>query len=513
MKKLLIVLLLLLLVGCNKTKKVVDPIDNNNRVFYEIFTGSFSDSNGDGIGDLQGIINRLDYLNDGDINSNKSLGIQGIWLTPIFKSPSYHKYDAEDYYEIDPDFGSQEDLDKLIEECHKRNILLILDLAINHTSGMHEWFNEFYKAHQNNDTSNKYYDYYTYDTQFIAEPGKAWCDITNAGQVYECNFSYDMPELNFNNPEVRQEVLDIAKFYLDKGIDGFRFDAAKYIYFNDNGKSIDFWDWYTSELRKIKEDIYLVGEVWSSETETSLYIKDMNCFNFTMGQAEGVIATAGKGNDINIYTSYVVNYQNKIKDINPNAIAIPFIANHDMDRAAGYLTVFNGRAYMGASLLLLSPGSPFIYYGEEIGMKGSRGSANTDANRRLAMLWGDDDTIKDPEGTTFDPNKQVNGTVKEQIAQETSLYNHYRKLIALRVKYPLIGTGNYTQLNLNDKHVGGFVVEEDGETIYIVHNNSDGEITVKDDRFKELCDYVGLNSASLNNSELTIGAKTSVILK
>ncbi|MBO7697752.1 MAG: alpha-amylase, partial [Erysipelotrichaceae bacterium] len=164
MKKLLTVLILILLVsGCQTKKK--DPIDDNYRVFYEIFTGSFSDSNGDGIGDLQGIINRLDYLNDGNVDSTKSLGIQGIWLTPIFKSPSYHKYDVDDYYEIDPAFGSQEDLDRLIAECHKRNVLLILDLAINHTSGNNHWFNEFYKAHQSNDVNNPYYDYYTYDIQ------------------------------------------------------------------------------------------------------------------------------------------------------------------------------------------------------------------------------------------------------------------------------------------------------------------------------------------------------------
>ena len=512
MKKLLTVLILILLVsGCQTKKK--DPIDDNYRVFYEIFTGSFSDSNGDGIGDLQGIINRLDYLNDGNVDSTKSLGIQGIWLTPIFKSPSYHKYDVDDYYEIDPAFGSQEDLDRLIAECHKRNVLLILDLAINHTSGNNHWFNEFYKAHQSNDVNNPYYDYYTYDIQFEAEPGKAWCDIIDAGQVYECNFSYQMPELNFENPKVREEVLDIAKFYLDKGIDGFRFDAAKYVYFNDNGRSVSFWNWYCDELRKIKEDIYLVGEVWSSENETNLYLEPMNCFNFTMAQAEGVIATAAKGGDINTFTNYVVSYQDRIHGINKDAMAIPFISNHDMDRAAGYLNVSNSRAFIGANLYILSPGSPFIYYGEEIGLKGSRGSENTDANRRLAMLWGDDDTISDPEGSTYLRSKQVNGTVADQKKNDSSLLNHYIKLIKIRNKYPEIARGTYSQLKLGNKNLGGFVIQYNGETTYLVHNNSDSEITVETEMFEKIADQIGMNKASLSGNTLTVGAYTSVILK
>ena len=507
----LILISLLFLTSCGK--KAVDPIDDNYRVFYEIFVGSFSDSDNDGVGDLQGIINRLDYLNDGNINSEKSLGIQGIWLTPIFESPSYHKYDVVDYYTIDKDFGTQDDLDRLIEECHKRNIIVILDMVINHTSGLNPWFKEFYKAHQNNDTSNYYYDFYTYDVQFEAEAGKSWCDIEGAGEVYECNFSYDMPELNFDNENVRNEVLNIAKFYLDKGIDGFRFDAAKYVYFNDNGKSVNFWNWYTDKLREYKEDIYLVGEVWSSENEINKYYEAMNCFNFDMAQVKGIIADAARGSNINDFTDYVVSYQNRIKDINPDAMAIPFISNHDMDRSSGYLSVADGKAYMAANLYLLSPGSPFIYYGEEIGMKGSRGSANTDANRRLAMLWGDNDTISNPEGSDYDNNNQVNGTVAEQLKDKDSLLNYYSKVISIRNKYPQIARGTYKVLNLNSSNLGGFEIEYNGETSYLIHNNSPDEITVDTDIFNSISDSIGLNNASLKNNQLTVGGYTSVILK
>ena len=152
MKKILSLILAVVLVfsltSCEILKKEpqVDPTADNYRVFYQIFVGSFSDSNGDGIGDLRGIINRLDYLNDGDINSGDDLGVQGIWLSPIFSSPSYHKYDVSNYYKIDWRFGTEEDLKELIEKCHERNVKVILDLVINHTAKNNEWFTKFVEA-------------------------------------------------------------------------------------------------------------------------------------------------------------------------------------------------------------------------------------------------------------------------------------------------------------------------------------------------------------------------------
>lgn len=511
--KILLVIFILLLSGCQKKELHPDPIDDNYRVFYEIFVGSFSDSNNDGIGDLRGIINRLDYLNDGDINSNESLGIQGIWLTPIFKSPSYHKYDAIDYYTIDPQFGTIDDLIELIRECHERNILLILDLAINHTSSQSEWFKEFQRAHQKNDKQNKYYDYYVYKQKGENIKNKTFCELLNTNEEYECNFSYDMPELNFDNEEVRKEVLQVAEYYLNLGIDGFRFDAAKYIYHSDNPNSTDFWDWYTGEIRKIKKDVYLVSEVWSGENEINQYVKDMNCFNFAMSGAEGRIALAAKGNNINNYTSYVSAYQNRLKNINPEAMPISFISNHDMDRCSGYLNIMNNQAYMASNLYLLSPGSPFIYYGEEIGMKGTRGNSNTDANRRLGMLWGDGDSISNPEGSDFNDNKQVNGTVKDQLENEKSLLNHYKKLISFRNSYPFIARGTYEQVNLNNENVGGFKITYNNEIHYLIHNNSTKTVTLNELEYKELIDYIGIDKAIYNNGQLVIGPYTSIIIK
>lgn len=508
--------------GCGSSGNAqVDPTDDNYRVFYQIFVGSFSDSDGDGIGDLRGIINRLDYLNDGDINSGKSLGVQGLWLSPIYASPSYHKYDTLNYYRIDEKFGTEEDLKELLEECHKRNVKVILDLAINHTSSEHQWFTKFTNAHKAADTSDPYYDFYSWAKTENRKGSATYNAIPGCtGEYYECNFSGDMPELNFDNEAVREEVLKIAKYYLDLGVDGFRFDAIKYIYFGDNASSTGFWDWYMSELKAYKEDIYCVGECWSGESEILQYVGALNCFNFQMAQGEGYIANAAKGMDIRTFTNYVESNQKKVREVNEDGMMIPFISNHDMDRCAGYLTLATKRMQMAANLYLLCSGSPFIYYGEEIGMKGSRGSANTDANRRLAMLWGDGDTVKDPRGTTYDAAKQTNGTVAEQRKDKDSLYQYYCRLIAMRNRYPEIARGDYKALDFEQSRLGGFLITYNEEQTLLLHNTSDTEAEIDlgicsdiPGGLSKVADYIGQGKASLKGSVLTIGPQTSVIIK
>ena len=256
--------------------------DDNYRVFYEIFTGSFSDSDGDGVGDLRGIINRMDYLNDGDPASGLSLGVEGLWLTPIFESPTYHKYDVTDYYRVDDQFGTLEDLRELIELCHARGVKLILDLPINHSGDQNEWFEKFRLAHITGNDENAYYDFYSFVQSADGKGVPAgYKQIGSTKDYYECNFSEHMPEFNFDSEAVRQEMLNIARFYLDMGVDGFRFDAAKYIYLGDNGRSGAFWDWYLAELRAIKPDIYTVAEVWDADGVTDAYYSAVNCFDFT----------------------------------------------------------------------------------------------------------------------------------------------------------------------------------------------------------------------------------------
>lgn len=496
---------------------VVDPIDDNYRTFYQIFVGSFSDANNDGVGDLRGIINRFDYLNDGDINSGKSLSVQGIWLSPIFSSPSYHKYDATDYYEVDWRFGTEEDLKELIALCQERNVKLILDLVINHTSSQHPWFHAFKEARINGDTENPYYDYYSCVTTAEKQGGVTYQKIAGVDCWFECNFSPDMPELNFENPAVRAAVLEIAKYYLELGIDGFRFDAVKYVYFGDTARSVAFWEWYMEELRAIDPDIYCVGECWSGENEILEYYSAMNCFDFAMAQAEGVAATAAKGFAVSKFTNYVESFQRKVLERNSEGMVMPFLSNHDMDRIAGAF-ILDGNMRMAANLYLLCTGSPVIYYGEEIGLRGSRGGENTDANRRLAMRWGDDDMIRDPVGATYPEKNQITTTVADQLVDENSLLNYYGRLLALRHKYPAIARGTYTALSCGEKNLGGFVIDHEGETLGLLHNTSTEEMTfdlssLEGGGFSVLCDFIGAGNATLSGTTLTVGPQTSVILK
>ena len=497
----------------------LDVPDDNNRVFYEIFVGSFSDSNGDGVGDLRGIINRLDYLNDGDPASGLSLGVEGIWLTPIFASPSYHKYDVADFYAVDPAFGTMEDLKDLIDGCHARGIKLILDLPINHTSTQNRWFKNFLNAHLMQNPGNAYYDFYSWLPQGETAPaGRHFVQANNAKVRYEANFSDSMPEPDFDNEDVRKAMLDVALYYIGLGVDGFRFDAAKYIYFGDNERSADFWAWYMGELKAVKSDLYAVAEVWDGDGVIDQYLPIMNCFNFTMSQMSGLIAETGKGGSAGRFTDYVQTYQQHLDALGGGSVNVMFVSNHDMDRAAGYLTAASGQMKMAANLYLLSPGSPFIYYGEEIGLRGSRGSANTDANRRLAMLWGDGDTVADPEGATYPKNKQTPSTVKELMQNGDSLYSYYKRLLMIRKANPEIARGAYTALNLQDNKVGGFCCEWNGRRVYVLHNSSLAAKTVDlrsfaGDAALQLAAAIGMNGASLDGTLLTLEPQTSAVLR
>ena len=488
-------------------------MENNHRVFYEIFVGSFSDSDGDGTGDLRGVINRLDYL--------QALGVEGIWLTPVFLSPSYHKYDVTDYYQIDPSFGTEEDLKELIALCHERDIKLILDLVLNHTGADNVWYRNFKNAHLMHSPDNIWYDFYTWLEPGETVPtGRHFMHIQQPDLLVEANFSDHMPELNFDNERVRQTVLDIAAYWLGIGVDGFRFDAAKYPYYGEHERNAAFWTWYAAELKKIKPDIYTVAEVWDGDGITNRYLQAFNCFRFSTSQAEGLIAVTAQGGDVNKYTQATQDYLDAIHAINPEAMNIPFIANHDTDRAAGYLTAASGRIQMAANLYILSPGSPFIYYGEEIGLRGSRGGANTDANRRLAMAWGDGDTVQDPAGSTYD--KQTPYTVKDQEEMAGSLLKHYRKLLAIRKAFPEIARGEYTALQFRDTKLGGFLCTLDGSTVGVFHNTTEKTLKVDlseatDAGFTEVAAFLAVDpfeyTAELDGTVLTLGPQTSAVLR
>ena len=492
---------------------------DNNLVFYEIFVGSFSDSDGDGTGDLRGVINRLDYLNDGRGEEGDSLGIEGIWLTPVFRSPSYHKYDVTNYYEIDPAFGTEEDLRELIAACHERGIKLILDLPINHTSKDCRWYKNFLNAHLMQNPENEYYDFYSWLPAGETAPAGRHFMKANGGQIQvEANFSDSMPELNYDCPKAGAEAVKVAKHYLEMGVDGFRFDAAKYLYLGENADNLLFWSWYIQGLKSVRPDVYTVAEVWDGEGITDYYASVVDCFNFSSSQAEGLIATTAQGGDANKWASWLEKRQSTLENCREDARLTLFISNHDMDRAAGYLTAASGRMKMAANLYLLAPGSPFIYYGEEINLRGSRGGANTDANRRLAMLWGDGDTVQDPPGSTY--NKQTPYSVQDLKQMPGNLIEHYRKVIAIRKANPEIARGKVTALQFPETKAGGFLCTWNGSTVAVMHNPTGSTRTVDlgpatEIPLSRIVAWVGGAEAraELEGTLLTLGPQTSAVLK
>jgi len=497
-------------------------VDDNYRVYYEIFVGAFSDTNSDGIGDLRGVVKRLDYLNDGKPASGRGLGIEGIWLMPIMPSPSYHKYDVEDYYGIDPLYGTMEDMESLIAECNKRGIKVIIDLVLNHTSSEHPWFKAAKDAIREGDLDNRYAKYYVKGTSILA--GRTWHRLERTPEgtqyFYEGNFSPVMPELDIDNPDVRNEIIDIAKFWLEKGVGGFRLDAVRYFYYREDRRNIQFLKWFNDECRKIRGDVYIVAENWTGNPSIQDYYEAVNCFDFGMSGTNGDIYYTAQGiNSVTEFASRLALYQKQVLDKNPLAILNPFISNHDMDRAADFLDVQDYSMHTAASLYILSSGSPFVYYGEEIGMKGSRGSEQTDANRRLAMLWGDNDTVADPEGSTYDGAGQTNGSVKDQLPKKDSLVTHYKKLIRLRKANPEIARGIIAPLDFShNTNFGGFVSNYNDSRVAVFHNTGERDITVDlagytDMPFTVVRGYAGRGTASLNGSVLTLSGYTSAVLK
>jgi glycosidase len=355
-------------------------------------------------------------------------------------------------------------------------------------------------------------------------PGKTWHKFEEAPDgtqyYYEGNFSSTMPELDMDNPDVRLEIAAIAKFWLEKGVGGFRLDAVKYYYYGEDHLNIQFLKWLNDECKKIKDDVYIVAENWSGIVSIQNYYEAVNCFDFGMSGTSGDIYYTVQGiESVTEYAERLALYQRQILGKNRQAILTPFVSNHDMDRAAGFLDVAEYKMHTAANLYMLSSGNPFIYYGEEIGMKGSRGSEPTDASRRLAMLWGGGDTVKDPKGSAYDRSKQTNGTVKSQLPKKASLLNHYKKLVRLRKANPEIARGIIEPLDFSRYTAfGGFIANYNGSRAAVFHNTGEKEITVDlanytDINFSVVRGYAGKGRATLNGSVLTVSEYTSIVLK
>lgn len=451
------------------------------RNYYEIFVGSFYDSDGDGMGDLNGVTEKLDYLNDGDPNTNTDLGVDGIWLMPIHNSPTYHKYDVKDYYSIDEDYGTIDDMKKLIEECHKRGINIIIDAVFNHTSNRHDWF---IKAKEELETgkTDGYAQYYNFVQAEQAPAGFVKVGGIEGNWYVEAQWGASMPDLNLASDAVKEEIKNIVKYWLDLGVDGFRLDAIKH-YAQDGVNGTEFMEWLYDYAKSVNPDVYMVGELWSGSSALyEMYESGIDSlFDFSAATSTGDITTTVNAGDGKAWVEGLVKWDNNLQKINPDIINASFWSNHDMARCSGYVVKKTERMKMGASLYMLIPGNPFIYYGEEIGMTGG---SESDPDKRTSMVWSVIDSTgrtEDPSGLKEEHIDPAEG-VKEQLENEDSLLSFYQRIIKIKNQNPEIARGTVTDISAtvsSDKAIGAYTVEYEGSKVVIIHNCSkDTEITI-----------------------------------
>ena len=437
----------------------------NDTVFYEIFVRSFYDSDGDGIGDLNGVIEKLDYLNDGDPATTSDLGITGIWLMPITTSPSYHGYDVTDYYTVDPEYGTNEDFKHLVTEAHRLGIRVIVDLVMNHTSTQHPWF------HASKAGDPFYRDWYIWADE---DPGYRgpWNETVwhkaSSGYYYAV-FWGGMPDLNLRNPAVTAELYEINRFWLEEmGADGFRLDAIRHLIEDgraqENTPETHAWlQEYYKFYKGVNPEAFTVGEAWTITPEVLKYTGDEVDIAFAFDLAEAFLdAAAGPLN-----VPVVKEMSRMVENFPPGQYAT-FLTNHDQNRVMSQLRDV-GRAKLAAVMLLTSPGVPFIYYGEEIGMTGSK----PDEDIRRPMQWhGENVGAGFTTGLPWRPPaldyKTVN--VAAQDADPDSLLNTYRALIHLRNEHEALRTGDWSLVETGSARLYAYLRSTADEAILVIVN-------------------------------------------
>jgi glycosidase len=430
----------------------------NDTVFYEIFVRSFSDSNGDGIGDFNGITQKLDYL--------QNLGITGIWLMPINPSPSYHGYDVTDYLSVNPDYGTLEDFHKLITEAHLRGIRVIIDLVLNHTSDQHPWF----KSAQ--DTHSTFHDYYIWsDTNpnFSGPWNQQVWYKSQAGWYYALFWEH-MPDLNYNNPNVTNEIENITMFWLNQGIDGFRLDAAKHLVEDgtqqaNTGMTHEWYKKYRPFYKGIKPDALTIGEISGDDPAilASYTQGDQLDLTFDFGQAKGFMDSAFSGQNFSAYGGVKLGFK-----LIPHQQYATFLTNHDQNRAMSQFNGNEGIAKVAATMVLTSTGVPFIYYGEEIGMTGVK----PDEDIRRPMQWNDGKNAGFSAGTPWRSPDQnyLAANVKSETNQPGSLLKHYQTLILLRNQHGALRIGDIYTIRSENTGIFATLRVSKQEVVMVVVN-------------------------------------------
>lgn len=486
MKKLLFLPLTLMLLGtlaaCGgdespEMAETSQTLSNDVSSCYQIFPIAFADSNNDGYGDLEGITENAEYLTD-------TLDVDCVWLNPINPSPSYHKYDVTDYYDIDEQFGTMEDFEAFLDVMHDNDILVLTDFVINHTSYNHPWF----ESARDDGEYRDWYRWHDFDDSDEDYPSMdGWYQHNDA--YYYASFWDQMPELNYENEAVREEIKNIATYWLeDVGVDGFRIDAARHIYDKNeypSGTDVDELniEWFlefNDHVKSINDDAVILSEVW---VESSSYIADFyegmdTTFNFQTATDIMDAVSSTRDNDM---VENLVEAREAYGEVREDFVDSMFLTNHDQNRVMSELSEDEDKARLAANILFTLPGVSWVYYGEEIGMNGQK----PDESIRQPFKWGgesEDTTEAKPDGINAwgEHNTAIDG-VAAQRDDEGSLLNHYRELISLKKSDDTLRDGDIAELPGSDYE--GAIEDEgdvmsylrtDGDTTYLVIHHLGG---------------------------------------
>jgi len=437
------------------------PAWTHGGVCYEVFVRSFYDSNGDGVGDLNGLIAKLDYI--------AKLGASCIWLMPVAASPSYHGYDVSDYYRVEPAYGTNDDFKRLVAEAHRRGIAVLVDMVLNHASSEHPSFQAALR-----DTTSPYRAWYRFSPTSLGKGpwgAEAWHRSPVRDEYYYGVFWSGMPDLNYETAAVRDEAKKVATFWLrDMDVDGFRLDAVPYLI--EEGSCLmgcpgthALLREYAAHVRSVKPDAYTIGEVWGNSNAVMPYYPDQLTAYFGFELADSLISAVRTGSAAGLLTGFL-----RLQDTLPAYRWSPFLSNHDGTRS---MTIFKGdfaRAKLAATLLLTLPGLPFVYYGEEIGMTGDK----PDPRLRTPMQWSPGPGLGFTSGTAWESAQpdSLTTTVAAQDTATGSLLNLYRRLIHLRRSNDALATGKLVRLSVRNPQVAAYLRRgEDGKRAVLVVAN------------------------------------------
>jgi glycosidase len=454
----------------------VEPYDESlkYRTYYQILVYSFADSNGDGRGDFKGIANKIPYL--------QALGIEGLYLSPIHPSSAYHGYDVTDYYGVKSIYEVDGyTFDHLISDLDEANIAVILDLVVNHSSRDHLWFYQAQDAYSRYE-DNPYIDWYNFSRTQSAK--YAW---GSNNVFYEGIFSSSMPDFNFDNPAVRQEFINIGKYWMNRGVTGFRLDAAMHIFTDYSGgdkwngdiydKNVDFWREFKREVSKDYPQLYMIGEVWTATPKLERYYATNidSLFNFDHAATVQGQLTASAS-----LSTRFAQHQFNIRNYQATAIESYFLSNHDKPRISSSLTNMNWLKMMGA-MTILAPGNSFIYYGEEVGLKAVGTSSIADRVYRTPMPWASNDGLTESSlygnGANLTSTTASGQTIAAQMADPLSLLVYYQELVRMKSAHFEVKAGQVTGMNSGNSFVSIHRVNYQGTISLVIHNASNSTAT------------------------------------